>query len=1627
MERHVSLPLWIIAAVVVCALAIGAASAPAFAGGNPNVKAAIHIKAHPTSCTKGYPTFATCSSIATTWAGTGDIDAMPVFYDLVGYVAVGFGLDWPAEWGSTSWVKCRGDLAVGTIKDPGDGTGITWTTCQSSWSVSPGAAWLAATGSGRVEIVPDPATGDLGVVDCAPSPGPYLDRCVAAYGAGIGGASGDDPCVVPIVSLTLAKTDNIGSGCVFPEGSFTYALAYTNPNSSAVNNVVLTDSLPADVDYVSSTGGGVYNSGSHTVVWSLGTVAGSGSGSVFVDVTVDSAVAPDAGLVNNCWIVSTETPVPTTATLTTRVCACQIDGVDTVCPGSKVQFCAPTGMTSYAWSVTGNGTVFGAASQRCVTIWAGTTCDQTYTIDLTVVDPYGITSQCSKDVMVEDGEAPVITGCPADVQVQCLSQVPAPNIAAVTYTDNCSNVTVTHQGDVQSGTCVGPDVITITRTYRATDRCGLYDECVQTITVDDTTPPTFTTLPGGDSLGCVTEVPAADIGLVAASDNCGGSPTITWQGDQVTGTACNGTVERTYRATDDCGNYADSVQIFFIQDSTDPAFTSQCPADTSVECDQVPAAATMTAADGCDTSVDVEFEEQRTDGVCPNEYTLVRIWTAIDDCGNDAKCFQTITVADATWPTITVFPGDENLQCLAELPAPNTALVEGTDNCGAVTVSWVEDVVTGTSCSGTVERVYRVVDPCSRNVDSVQTFTILDTTDPYFTSQCPADATVECNLVPTPPTMTAADNCDSDVAVTFQEQRTDGACPAAYTLVRTWTATDDCTNDVECVQTITVRDTTAPVLTPAADERVACGEPIVFTNPMAADNCDYDVQLNDLGETSTPGPGAGEVTHTKCWTGIDDCGNISAQCCQNIIEDTCEYLPLTLAKTDNSSDCFYAGDSITYTIGYGNPNAIEVTSVVLTDEIPSGTNYVSSTGGGVWNAGNGTVTWTLGALAGSGSGEVDLTVEIQGAVAPGTTLGNDCEIASAETSPTSRHVDTPVCACLITGPTAVCPYKAYEFCGPDGMTSYDWTISGDGTITSARDIQCVRVEAGPGPAQLAGSQGVPSCEYDYILQLTAGEPLGGTSECQLAVQGRDDTAPEITCPPSVNFECSAIGDAGTATATDSCDDSPQINYADNIVPGAGPGCYVIERTWTASDDCGNAAQCVQNIVILDSTPPEITCAPDASIGCNEPLVFTDPTATDLCDADPEIAVVSTETVWVPTTRELRYTRCWEASDGCGNTDQCCQTITREACAFVPLRITKDDGLTAPAAPGDTITYAITVYNDNSVEVTSVVVVDELPASADFISATGAHIHDTSDHDVVWEIPTIASSSSAVVTLAVEVDAQMVSGDIVNMASASCPQILGSVETTETTPVVSPKQGVYLDIKPGFCPNPLNPKGTGQVAVAVLGTADLDVTDIDVSSLALGREGVAATVGPVSSSIADVAAPFTGDLCGCTTAGADGYPDLVLRFSNTALFTSLGLNDVKGRYVEMILTGALTSGTEIVGRDCARIMGKSENQGLGILMSASRETGFVAGAQIGMAGGEIDLAFTLAEPGHVQVDIFDVQGRLVRRLVDADLDAGDHSAAWSVTDSSGRRVPMGIYFARLSTAEMHTTKKLVVIE
>ena len=108
---------------------------------------------------------------------------------------------------------------------------------------------------------------------------------------------------------------------------------------------------------------------------------------------------------------------------------------------------------------------------------------------------------------------------------------------------------------------------------------------------------------------------------------------------------------------------------------------------------------------------------------------------------------------------------------------------------------------------------------------------------------------------------------------------------------------------------------------------------------------------------------------------------------------------------------------------------------------------------------------------------------------------------------------------------------------------------------------------------------------------TATDDCGNTQTCTQDITIPIDTEkPDITCPPDLTIgygDSTDPSNTGEASATDNCDDEPYISYSDKNV-GTCP--TVIERTWTAEDECGNKATCVQRITI--TTVPEVTVNDD---------------------------------------------------------------------------------------------------------------------------------------------------------------------------------------------------------------------------------------------------------------------------------------------------------------------------------------------------------------------------------------------------------------------------------------------------
>jgi hypothetical protein len=127
----------------------------------------------------------------------------------------------------------------------------------------------------------------------------------------------------------------------------------------------------------------------------------------------------------------------------------------------------------------------------------------------------------------------------------------------------------------------------------------------------------------------------------------------------------------------------------------------------------------------------------------------------------------------------------------------------------------------------------------------------------------------------------------------------------------------------------------------------------------------------------------------------------------------------------------------------------------------------------------------------------------------------------------------------------------------------------------------------------------------------------------------------------------------------------------------------------------------------------------------------------------------------------------------------------------------------------------------------------------------------------------------------------------------------------------------VDVKPDTCENPVNVNSNGVIPVGILASMDLDVNDIDLSTVRLN--GVA----PKMSSISDLGGFYEKEeACDCDPTDFDGIMDLDLKFDTQAIVTTLGAV-TDGQNVTVALTFDTMDGKSWTGEDCIWVIKKGK--------------------------------------------------------------------------------------------------------
>jgi hypothetical protein len=839
-----------------------------------------------------------------------------------------------------------------------------------------------------------------------------------------------------------------------------------------------------------------------------------------------------------------------------------------------------------------------------------------------------------------------------------------------------------------------------------------------TLSCDELPPDKGATWPAGSGIKGDQPYPWP-FGTPGATDNCDDSPEIYGTVLSVDGSfPCNLYLLVGYYSVDSCGNVSDTCrQTVIVRDTTPPVVT--CPPDTTLECDEIPGSLKSaavgqainipapwpfgipTGTDNCSDSVIIAgpflariLDEDRC------HFQIELAYVGYDLCQNADTCYQVLTIVDTTAPAITC-PPDTVVDC-AELAGQGSgkALLDGiasgaaskdangcydydwrygkpvaTDNCDDTLLYCLYGIqlLSSDTCRAVYELRFAAIDDCGNSDTCSQRVIFVDTTAPVLvcapdtTVYCAGDGGLDCWAGKSGPQKlsekyicdyrlidTLYDACDPEVdyyahfSVHFEK------CPQ-YVRAKLW-AVDDCGNISDtCFWTVWFVDTVAPVIACPKDIRLECGtDPGDLGMATATDDCDGRVTATLVSVDTVAQQGNCYIEIARTFAAVDICGNRST-CTQTIIVGdstapvitcppdttvTCEELDQREGKSALASLANLPAKSLAgedpcltgYDYRYGRPSATDNCSeyaICLYDVDLLDTNSCH-------------LVFELKFAAIDACGNVDTCsqrVTFVDETAPVLVCAPD----------TTIYCERDKADCIqLKGTDPFRLDKSNFLCG---FRMVDTVY--DGCCDSVEVLCRLTYHLNKCPAYIKAFIWAVDC-------------CGNVSDtCTWILNIADTTAPVVTCPNDLYFECDdEQGDWGWPTATDNCDDAVEVVLLSQDTTAE--GCQmIISRAFTAKDRCENEGRCVQTITIADTTAPVcrlpqsdtiFICGPDTTICL--PV-----SATDNCDQSVTCEVVQgagqivngqwcyTPTAGGPVSTVIR------CSDDCGNACEGGFTIT----------------------------------------------------------------------------------------------------------------------------------------------------------------------------------------------------------------------------------------------------------------------------------------------------------------------------------------------------------------------------------
>jgi len=499
---------------------------------------------------------------------------------------------------------------------------------------------------------------------------------------------------------------------------------------------------------------------------------------------------------------------------------------------------------------------------------------------------------------------------------------------------------------------------------------------------------------------------------------------------------------------------------------------------------------------------------------------------------------------------------------------------------------------------------------------------------------------------------------------------------------------------------------------------------------------------------------------------------------------------ISLTKNANKLSVNSTGDTIQYTVTYTNPTGITVPNVVITDPIPAGMTFASASRNPVVGSlttpavnGTGNVVWNVGSVAAGGTGTLTINLNVTSSIT-GTTTTNTATLTDDYTPNVTASISAAIASpnVLITKRASGTNYV------PGDKFSYTLSVVNSGTGAAASTVVTDTI-----PSYLTVLNITSSATSVAAINLSSGgtgytsAPTvnfsggGGTGAAATAVvSGGVVTAVLITnggtgyaTAPSISF--TGGGGSGAAATTQLCGSltsSSQVGQALTFNIGAlaagsttllnvtvqvnttGIPAGQTPVTNTASVvDSYNTTPRTSSVVVTITANPNLTLSETATPSANR-VVFANVTAGGSYSTPPTVtisgngctgvtAIVSTNPSAGLSSGSYSVTGVTITNPGSGCTG--IPTITFNGSCVSCAAATATVG----PAPGDTITYVLTLANTGTADASGCVITGNVPTYTSYTSGGTFNLGSVSSTST-----TVAAGGSTQLTYVVTVDSSL---------------------------------------------------------------------------------------------------------------------------------------------------------------------------------------------------------------------------------------------------------------------------------